>query len=340
MKFFAQNGIDYLEINIDSEGNHLLSTSIGGIVTNITPLSSASNGLQVDPSNSSNVILGGTLTQPTNVTADATNTLNLHGYVKFSNLPASPGTPSLQALVLDTTSGALVQNTVTPSGAVGATSDLVGTYPAPTIGTKKVTTDKINDGAVGTTQIADNAVGTTKLAADAVTTAKIANAAVGTTQIATSAITTALINNGAVTGPKLDPATTVTSVNGQVGSVTVKEASRVPVTTTSTTVALTNADSGKLFSPAKAATGPVTYSLPAAPTEGVYFEFVGAYQNIVIDAGSTNHIRLDNMVTTGNANKFSTSGTNGYCIIAYLYTDTAPEWIILTFRGTWDLAGF
>ena len=87
-----------------------------------------------------------------------------------------------------------------------AAGDLTGTYPAPTIGEGKVTSDKLADGAVTAAKLADGAVITAKIADSAVTAAKIADGAVITAKIADGAVTTAKIADAAVSSSKLDGA--------------------------------------------------------------------------------------------------------------------------------------
>lgn len=62
-----------------------------------------------------------------------------------------------------------------PSWVTSATAggDLTGTYPNPTIGSKKVTTEKIADGAVTATQLASDSVTTVKILNGNVTNAKL-----------------------------------------------------------------------------------------------------------------------------------------------------------------------
>lgn len=358
MKFFAENGVDHLELIPDGLGNVKLVVSIDGNTLPVTPLTGAENGLSVDATGAK-AILGGAMIQDTTITTTASFGLKFDGGIKMANLPTGPSTAQPQALYLDA-NGHVTQAAITPSGA--ASGDLTGNFPAPTVATGAIGTAKLADGAVtdakvtsvafskvtgtqnvllatsnvaagsdltgtyGAPTIKNNAVTTAAIQAKAITTALINDAAVTTTQVA----------DGAITGAKLDAATTVKSVNGQHGDVTVSTLSPVKqvVPSASVTVQLTDADSGKVLSPSTTVGGPVTYKLPATQTVGVYFEFVSANQNLTVDGGTTK-MRLDNLVTSGT-NTWASNTLNGYSIVACLYPG---EWIILTFRGTWTLFG-
>lgn len=95
-----------------------------------------------------------------------------------------------------------------------------------------VTNAKLADKAVDSRVLADSAVTSSKIAASSIygyhiidgeiTTAKIADGAVTTAKIADGAVTTTKIANGAVTGAKIDPSTTITVAQINVGDLVFK----------------------------------------------------------------------------------------------------------------------
>lgn len=358
MKFFAENGIDHLELIPDGLGNAEFVATINGTQLSIQPITSANNGLTVDGTGS-NLQLGGALVQATEVVGTASFPLTFNGGFKVSNLP-TPLTAAQAGGLTVGNDGAIVLAPIAPGGP--ATGDLSGSFPAPVINSGAVTTAKIADGAVVDAKIAnvafskvtgtsvlvvktDTIPGTSDLSGTygspsikngAVTSTKLAAKAVNTANIGDKQVTAAQIADATITGAQLDPATTVSSVNGQFGAVSIAAGLQPTkeVVTKTATYQLTAADSGKVFSPDAAAAGPITFTLPASPVVGQFYEFVSANQNVEIDGGSSK-IRVDNLLSDVN-NKWTSNRVNGYSIIACLYPN---EWIVLTFRNQWTLSG-
>lgn len=95
---------------------------------------------------------------------------------------------------------------------------------------------------------------------------------------------------------------------------------------------LTPSESGSIHTTV-GATGTVTFTLPAAAV-GLEYKFkVGAAQELRIDPNGSETIALPSTGVQGAAGKYLTANAAGETV--YLVCDTAGEWSVYGYTGTW-----
>ncbi len=99
---------------------------------------------------------------------------------------------------------------------------------------------------------------------------------------------------------------------------------------------LTAAETGSVHTTVGAG-GSVTFAMPAAVVGLEFFFRVGAAQELRIDPNGTETIALTSTGVQGAAGKYLTANLAGESV--HIICDTAGEWTVYGFTGTWTAEG-
>ena len=325
------------------------SYTIGGQTSNtpmkIGNLTGATSGLSVNALNEA--ILGGALTAATTIDA-STNALTINGELKLGSI-ANLTAGQQNALVLDPSTGAIATAPIKPQqGSITASGgDVTGTLPTLNIGSKKVTTDKINDGAIGDTQIS-------QISFSKITPSTVPAFVLGTASVASGDLTgtyagptlkpkivdASKIADHTITAAQVNASSMITgvSINGgpvQYGNVNISTipAQNIPNVISGNTT-LTAAQSGQVFT--YAGTTNVTVTLPASAAGLKYTFYVNGTGKLKIQAVAPNDpISIGGIKT--DANCWIQNNTNEGEVILNCYIQ--HNWACGTLQGDWEFSG-
>ena len=209
-----------------------------------------------------------------------------------------------------------------PTGPAGG--DLTGTYPNPTIGTGKVTGDKIATDAVTSAKILDGTIAAADIGSDAVTEAKIAVNAITSAKIASGSVTESKLAADAVTSAKILDGTIVTSdiadnavTNSKIINTAVTTGKLADNAVTAPKLASMGATAGQVLAYSGSAWGPKSFAANPWQTTGsdIYYSagFVG------IGTSSLSHpLTIENANNTCYIKLMDNQGAGGMRLGAYI----------------------